>query len=99
MRLLGPCCLHQRQTASCDSEMVQNDQAKTHRWPYGPVRWFKLSSLPAKAPQDSDHLRASRLSAFRSKLATRDEPSASAANFAKLSRSCFAGSMDPGAPT
>ena len=35
----------------------------------------------------------------RSKLATRDEPSASAANYAKLSRSCFAGSMDPGAPT
>ena len=49
--------------------------------------------------KDSDHLRASRLSTFRSKLATRDEPSASAANFAKLSRGCFAGSMDPGAPT
>jgi hypothetical protein len=37
---------------------------------------------PAKALQDSDHLRASRLSTFRSKLATRGEPSASAANFA-----------------
>jgi hypothetical protein len=32
-------------------------------------------SLPAKALQDSDRLRASRLSTFRSKLATRDEPS------------------------